>query len=88
MPTEFFHFQNMDGADPNIVIEQASGAVTGIEIKAAASINRADFRGLRRLQQAAGDRFERGVVLYDGETSLPFGDGFHAVPVSRLWRTP
>lgn len=88
MPTGFFHFRDKDGAEADIGIEQASGAIAGIEIKAAASVNRADFRGLRRLQQAAGDRFERGVVLYDGETSLPFGDGFHAVPVSRLWRTP
>ena len=88
MPTGFFHFRDKDGAETDIVIEQASGAIAGIEIKAAASVNRADFRGLRRLQQAAGDRFERGVVLYDGETSLPFGDRFHAVPLSRLWRTP
>ena len=87
-PTGFFHFRDKDGAETDIVMEQASGAVAGVEIKAAASVNPSDFRGLRKLQKASGDRFVRGVVLYDGETAVPFGDRFHAVPMSRLWKTP
>ncbi len=85
-PTEFFHFRDKDGAETDIVMEQASGAVAGVEIKAAASVSSRDFRGLRKLERAAGNRFQRGIVLYDGETSIPFGDRFHAVPMSRLWR--
>ncbi len=84
----FFHFRDKDGAETDIVMEQASGAVAGVEIKAAASVNRNNFRGLRKLQKAAGDRFVRGVVLYDGETAIPFGDRLHAVPMSRLWTMP
>ena len=87
-PTEFFHFRDKDGVETDIVIEQASGAVAGVEIKAAATVNSIDFRGLRKLEKAVGNRFVRGVVLYDGETSIPFGDRFHAVPISRLWRMP
>ena len=87
-PTEFFHFRDKDGAETDIVMEQASGAVAGVEIKAAASVSSRDFRGLRKLERAAGNRFVRGVVLYDGEASIPFGDRFHAVPISRLWRMP
>ena len=87
-PTEFFHFRDKDGAETDIVMEQASGAIAGVEIKAAASVSSRDFRGLRKLQKAAGDRFIRGVVLFDGETSIPFGDRFHAVPMSRLWKMP
>ena len=85
-PTEFFHFRDKDGAETDIVMEQAAGAVAGVEIKAAASVSSRDFRGLRKLERAAGNRFQRGIVLYDGETSIPFGDRFHAVPMSRLWR--
>ena len=87
-PTEFFHFRDKDGAETDIVIEQTSGVIAGVEIKAAATVNSTDFRGLRKLQKAVGDRFARGVVLYDGETSVPFGDRFHAVPISRLWEAP
>ena len=87
-PTEFFHFRNKDGVETDIVIEQTSGTVAGVEIKAAATVNSTDFRGLRKLEKTVGDRFVRGIVLYDGETSIPFGDRFHAVPMSRLWRMP
>ncbi len=87
-PTEFFHFRDKDGAETDIVMEQASGGVAGLEIKAAASVSSRDFRGLRKLERAAGNRFVRGIVLYDGEVSIPFGDRFHAIPISRLWTMP
>lgn len=55
------------------------------EVKAAATVSASDFRGLRKLQAAAGKRFCSGVVLYDGETSAGFGNGMYAVPVRALW---
>jgi hypothetical protein len=48
-------------------------------------VTAADFRGLRKLKEAAGKRFAAGVVLYDGETSAPFGDAMYAVPIRALW---
>ena len=54
-------------------------------MKAAASVTAADFRGMRKLRNAAGERFAGGVVLYDGETAASFGDRFLAVPIRRLW---
>lgn len=86
-PMEFFHFRDKDGVEVDIVIELGSRWVAGIEIKASSSVFPSDFRGLRKLSSAAGDRFARGVVLYDGETSVGFGDRLHAVPVRRLWET-
>jgi hypothetical protein len=61
--------------------------VAGIEVKAAATVTAADFRGLRKFRDAAGKRFVGGVVLYDGETSASFGDGLFAVPLRALWET-
>ena len=83
----FFHFRDRDGAEVDIVIERAAGAVAGVEVKAAATVKPADFRGLRKLAAAAGDRFACGVVLYDGEVSARFGDRLQAVPLRRLWET-
>lgn len=74
-----------DGAEVDIVIERKARAVAGVEVKAGATVTEADCRGLRKLAQAAGRRFVRGVVLYDGETALPFGDQFQAVPLRLLW---
>ena len=87
-PTRLFHFRDKDGAEVDIVIEQDPGLIAGVEVKAAATVTRADFRGLRRLQAASGERFAGGVVLYDGEMSAGFGDCLYAVPIRRLWETP
>ena len=86
-PTAFFHFRDRDGAEVDIVIERGSRSVAGIEVKAAATVTPADFRGLRKLAKAAGDRFAHGVVLYDGETCTRFGDRLYAVPIRQLWET-
>jgi hypothetical protein len=56
-----------------------------VEVKAGATVTAADFRGLRKLAAAAGDTFRAGVVLYDGETSVSFGDRMYAAPVRALW---
>jgi hypothetical protein len=61
--------------------------VAGIEVKSSATVTPADFRGLRKLRAAAGSKFAAGVVLYDGETSVPFGAGLFAVPIRALWET-
>jgi len=84
-PMHFFHFRDKDGAEVDIVIERGARAVAGVEVKAAATVTPADFRGLRRLKEASGKRFVCGVVLYDGETTASFGDGLFAVPVRALW---
>ena len=86
-PSAFFHFRDKDGAEVDIVIEFGARRVAGIEVKASATVTPADFRGLRKLRAAAGSKFAAGVVLYDGETSVPFGEGLFAVPIRALWET-
>jgi hypothetical protein len=83
----FHHFRDRDGAEVDIVVERGAREVTGIEVKAAASVRAEDFRGLKRLKDAAGARFAAGAVLYDGETSASFGNGLFAVPIRMLWET-
>ena len=85
-PVEFFHYRDKDQVEVDIVMEQGS-LVAGVEVKAAATVTASDFRGLRKLKAASAQRFASGVVLYDGETSVSFGEGFHAVPIRLLWET-
>ncbi len=87
-PLSFFHFRDRDGAEVDVVIEANVRKVAGVEVKAAATVTSRDFRGLRALRKMAGASFVCGVVLYDGELSLPFGDRLHAVPLRALWETP
>jgi uncharacterized protein len=86
-PHSFFHFRDRDGAEVDVVIERGARTLAGVEVKAAATVTAADFRGLRKLRDAAGARFAAGIVLYDGEIGASFGDGMHAVPIRSLWET-
>ncbi len=81
----FHHFRDRDGVEVDLVLERGARGVAGIEVKAAATVTAADFRGLQKLQSAAGKGFASGVVLYDGESCLPFGKGLFAVPIRALW---
>ena len=67
------------------MLESGSTAVAGVEVKAAATVVESDFRGLRKLREAAAQRFRSGVVLYDGTAGVGFGDGLLAVPLRRVW---
>ena len=80
-----FHFREKNGAEVDIVLERGALDLAGVEVKASATVTAADFRGLRKLREAAGDKFVAGVVLYDGESTVGFGDGLLAVPIRALW---
>jgi hypothetical protein len=84
-PTRFSHYRDKDQVEVDVVAERGAFEVAGIEVKASGTVTAADFRGLRRLREVAGNRFKAGVVLYDGETCLGFGDRLFAVPVRFLW---
>lgn len=80
---KFYHFRNKDKVEVDIIIEQGR-QLSGIEIKAAATVTQNDFKGLNKLKDACGARFTAGVVFYDGENILPFGEKLFAVPISFL----
>jgi predicted AAA+ superfamily ATPase len=83
----FYHFRDKDDAEVDVVLERGATDVAGVEVKAGATLRSKDFRGLRKLKEAAGKRFAAGVVLYDGEHILPFGEQLYAVPIRALWET-
>ena len=81
-----FHFRTQTGQEVDIVLEDARGRVVGVEVKAASSVSASDFRHLKALREALGDRFIRGVVLHTGSESVPFSSDLLALPVSALWQ--
>lgn len=82
-----YHFRTAAGQEVDLVLEAPGQRVGGIEVRASATVGQNDFKGLRALAEAAGDKFVRGVVLYLGEQRLPFGDNLLALPLSVLWRS-
>ncbi len=81
----FSHFRDKERNEVDIVIEDRRGRVVGVEVKASATVSRKDFSGLHRLAAACGDNFAMGVVLYDHDRIVPFGDRMAAIPISTLW---
>jgi len=79
----FYHFRNKDKVEVDMIMQQGS-KLAGIEVKASATVTQSDFKGLNKLKNACGEQFAAGVVFYDGENILPFGDRLFAVPVSTL----
>jgi uncharacterized protein len=77
--------RDKDQDEVDLLIETPGGAVIGIEVKASATVNWGDFKGLRKLAGACGDEFKLGVVFYDSGTTVPFGDRLFAAPISCLW---
>jgi len=80
-----YHFRDQQMHEVDIVLERDDGMIIGIEVKASASVTVSDFSGIRKLAEACGKNFAFGVVLYDGETVVPFARGLAAAPISCLW---
>ena len=79
------HFRTKEMNEIDLVLEDNRGRIVGIEIKAGATLRPKDFSGLQKLQNAAGDRFLRGLVLHDHDRVTPFSQKIHSTPVSVLW---
>lgn len=82
---ELFGYRTRDGVEVDAVLEDRTGRVVGIEVKASSTVRGEDFRGLRHLAERLGDDFVVGIVLYTGTDSVRFGDRLRAVPVAALW---
>ena len=81
------YWRGASGAEIDYILEDPSGRVTAVEVKASMAVDEGDFKHIR----AFGSRernFHRGIVLYAGNQTLSFGKNLHAVPISALWREP
>lgn len=85
-PPRFFHYRDRDKTEVDIVIESRN-RIWGVEIKTASSANSQDIKGLLKLAEIAGERFQQGIVFYDGQATLPLNKhpDILAVPLSKLW---
>ncbi len=81
------HYRATGGREVDFLLEAPDGRVVGVEVKAAATVERSGFRHLADLRDALGERFVRGVVLHAGSRATPFGERLAALPLSVLWAT-
>jgi len=81
----FSHYRDKDQNEVDIIVENQARKIVGLEVKASATVTSSDFSGLRKMAEAAGKRFVAGVVLYDGDATIPWGPNLWAAPISSLW---
>lgn len=80
-----FHFRTQKGEEVDLILQDRRGHLIGIEVKAASTISRKDFKGLLTFKEITKEKFSRGIVLYTGDTLIPFGENLWAVPLQALW---
>ena len=85
-PEQWFtsYYRDKDQVEVDFVLESPLREIIAIEVKASASVNAYDFKGIKRLRDQCGPGFLTGIVLYDGDSALPFGSGLWAVPLQWL----
>ena len=81
-----WHYRTQTDIEVDFILEDRMGKLTGIEVKASASVDAADFKGLRHLQDTEGAAFSRGILLYAGRETVAFSDRLHAIPLSLWWQ--
>lgn len=83
-PWSLYYYRDKDQVEVDFVLENYEGQVIGIEVKASQTIANQDFKGLRKLKTLVGNSWISGIVLYNGDKCLPFGDSLWAIPFSLL----
>jgi len=79
------HFRTLRGEEVDLILEDRSGNIVGIEIKSNERVGADDFKGLKYLQDKMPDKFVKGIVMYIGSQCLPFGKDLWTLPVNALW---
>lgn len=80
-----WHYRTQTNIEVDFILENRLGQITGIEVKASATVDGKDFKGLRHLQETEAAIFQCGIVLYGGREIVPFGGNLWAVPLSVWW---
>lgn len=84
-PPELFYWLTVSGREVDVVLEDRTRKVVGVEVKGAVTLGSNDAGGLQALASAVGKNWVRGVVLYTGAETIPFSANLHGIPIRRLW---
>jgi predicted AAA+ superfamily ATPase len=81
-----FHYRDREDREIDFIIEDQAGRIACVEIKSGSAISRNDFRYIAWFRDNIVKSQEVvSVILYSGENTISFGEGFLAVPMAVLW---
>lgn len=82
--TRAYHYQRRD-EDVDLVLEDRSGNIACVEVKAGSTLTARDWRWLVKLRDSRDSSFRAGVIVASVAQTTPLGDRVWAVPYSALW---
>ena len=81
-----YHYRDREQREVDFIVERSDGDLLGVEVKAATSVQKSDFKHLSWFRDnIAGQRHFVGVLLYAGEHTGRFGENLWALPFTKLW---
>ena len=81
-PTRLWHYRTSDQHEIDLLVER-DGKVIPVEIKAAKTVRKKDFKHIEDLQ-SRNSTVKNGVIFYQGEQLVPFGKNY-AMPILMLF---
>ncbi|MBI3441788.1 MAG: ATP-binding protein [Proteobacteria bacterium] len=81
-----YHYRDREKREIDFLIEREDQSLLGVEVKSGSTVRGGDFQHLRWFEAnltKKGKPFT-GIVLYTGESVVPFGDNLWAVPFGAL----
>jgi len=78
------HYRDSAKREIDFLVENGSGHLLGIEVKAGSSVRSDDFVHLHWFRDNLARGKFVGIVLYAGSQTVPFGPDFYAVPLGAL----
>ena len=82
--TRLWFYRTRSGLEVDLLCETGGGFV-GLEVKSSGVVSGNDFRALRHLAEALGEKMAGGIVIYRGDKILQYGPKLWAVPSYRLF---
>ena len=77
-------YRDSDKREIDFLVENETSATLGVEVKSGSVVGPGDFRHLKWFARTLAQGDFVGIVLYSGDRTLPFGEGFYAVPLGAL----
>ncbi len=77
---EIFYYRTSDKKEIDFILEYAN-KVVAIEIKASKSVSKSDFKHIYHLASEIPNKFDKGIVFYNGESVLKIDNNMYAIPL-------
>ena len=78
-----YYYRTSDKKEIDFILDYGQ-KIVAVEIKASKSVSKSDFKHIYHLQKEIAELFDKGIVLYGGDTVLKLDDKMYAVPFGFL----